>query len=374
MSEATAAGAAAESRRVAPGVPYGVSFAELVWAHYLRQRELDARPPAPYEGESEQRFRRFLAAFERDHGRIVDAYWCSNVASAVAVTAKPRRFLHRLGWAPRYRFHRVTDWATRGDAAVARLLQDYEVLAVRAGEVLRGTSQRLTVERVYSAATLLLGFVDRDVAPGEDEANALVVEQKQELEEAQRDYQAAAQREAQIVYFWGMVQGILIQAALAGLVALFLAKGMQLLWNVKIVDEVAATYFSCFAAGTLGGVVSVLSRMTSSQSCFSVDYEIGRKNIRALGSFRPFVGGVFGLAVAFAIASDAIDINVGDDTGAGPSFYFLAFAAFVAGFSERFAKDIFDDAGGRFLKTKPKPAPVPAGAAGDVTGDEEKRV
>ncbi|HET7855101.1 MAG TPA: hypothetical protein VFL41_01445, partial [Gaiellaceae bacterium] len=74
--------------RADPIEPAESSFPELVWAHYLRQREL--HETGDVRGEAEAEFRRRLAAFEGVDGRIVNAYWCTTEASAVALTEKKR--------------------------------------------------------------------------------------------------------------------------------------------------------------------------------------------------------------------------------------------------------------------------------------------
>jgi hypothetical protein len=77
--------------------------------HFLRQQELQQGRHKPYEGPADDRYRKFVQWFEEEHGKIVDAYWCSNQASAVALTVKRRPLILpdvvRLHWA--------TDWATK---------------------------------------------------------------------------------------------------------------------------------------------------------------------------------------------------------------------------------------------------------------------
>src|SRR6266545_6449521 len=84
-----------------------VSFAELVQAHYMRQQALEQGKV--YAGEAEERYREFEAAFQRQQGRIVNAYWCTSMPSGVALTVKQRGH----GQSPDLFFHRVSDWATK---------------------------------------------------------------------------------------------------------------------------------------------------------------------------------------------------------------------------------------------------------------------
>ena len=81
---------------------------------------------------------------------------------------------------------------------------------------------------------------------------------------------------------------------------------------------------------------------------FTLDYEVGRSQSFRLGSFRPFLGAVFGLVIYFALESGLLQIAVPDSNAATDatdvSLYFLAFIAFVAGFSERLAQVVLGKA------------------------------
>jgi hypothetical protein len=93
--------------------------------------------------------------------------------------------------------------------------------------------------------------------------------------------------------------------------------------------------------GTLGAFVSVLMRMSSNS--FRVDYEVGRSTIRRLGSFRPFIGAVFGVALFFLIKSGLLNIVVDQDPPSD-QFFFYGSLAFLAGFNERWTNVIFGKA------------------------------
>ena len=66
---------------------------------------------------------------------------------------------------------------------------------------------------------------------------------------------------------------------------------------------------------------------------FVVDYEIGRQGLHILGSYRPLIGAITGLAVYFLAQTTLLQID--------PSlkkFDFFVVLAFLAGFSERWAQ------------------------------------
>jgi hypothetical protein len=100
-------------------------------------------------------------------------------------------------------------------------------------------------------------------------------------------------------------------------------------------DAAVRTGLFCFAAGGLGALISVMSRMTSNR--VRVDWEFGKDTLRTLGALRPFVGGVFGLMTFFALKSGVVALDI---VNSSKSVYFYILFAFAAGFSERLAQDM----------------------------------
>jgi hypothetical protein len=300
-----------------------VSFPELVWLHFLRQQELQQGRHKPYEGPAEDRYRRFVQRFEEEHGKIVDAYWCSNQASAVALTVKRRPLMLpdvvRLHWA--------TDWATKEKPKLMTLLYRCESLAVRVHEVLRDTSQRLAMQSLFTVISFLLGFGETERSHNDRAVAEIDRNTRQELKRVEVYYHKAAARSGQIVYVGGMLLGM-VPVALLIVLALVL----------RVADShnlAARQGMLCFAAGAVGALMSVMARMNSGR--VRVDWEFGKDTLRTLGSLRPFVGGIFGLMTFFALKSGVVALDIAD---AKRSTYFYILFAFVAGFSERFAQDM----------------------------------
>jgi hypothetical protein len=155
----------------------------------------------------------------------------------------------------------------------------------------------------------------------------VVAVQTKELAALEKYYKGAAGRSGQIIYLGGALLGVFVCLGLAFVAAVlgFLGHG-----------DAGPTGAVCFAAGAVGALVSVMSRMSASR--VSLDWEFGRDTLRTLGSLRPFVGGVFGLVTYFALQSDLVSIV---SKGAKDNnFAFYVVFAFVAGFSERFAQDM----------------------------------
>ncbi|HEY1368696.1 MAG TPA: hypothetical protein VGF23_16355 [Gaiellaceae bacterium] len=320
-----------------------VSFAELVFAHFLRQNELyraakgGAPGGVPLAGPAEREYKRRRAVFTRQHGRILDSHWCTYEISAVALTDKEVRHWRHL-WRREsiLRLHMAVEWATRDTPQIGHQLHRCQSLAIRIGEVLRGTSQRIAMERTLGEAAALLASVDRqDGPPPPAEIRRIVGRSERNLAEIRGYYEQAGEKAARLVYFLGMLQGIVWVGLAMGVLAL-------LLWAFGSFDRhgiVTQSLLASCAMGALGALVSVMSRMASRGKTFALDYEVGRKTLRKLGMFRPFIGAAFAFAVFVALRSGLVEVGTVDKTVA-----FYATVAFVAGFSERWAKVILDGA------------------------------
>ena len=316
-----------------------ITFSDLVRVHLRRQSALEA---AGGDDSAETEYQRLLDAFQRDHGRIVNAYWCSDIPSAVALTEKQRPW--PLRWrGPELTFHRVTDWATKDRPRIAGALHDCDDLAIRASRVLRGSSLRICMQLVMSSASHLLSLVDTRAAHGSEEKTREALElQERELKKARAYYGTAAQGEAEIVYSAGMVAGAVAVGAAAALAA------ESIRWGG--IDDRA--FFGSLAAGAIGAVVSVIARITSSR--FSLHYEVGKDDLLFLGFIRPLLGAIFGLVLYLAVLSGFVDVFKLPQSGTTKEFYFLLVIAFAAGFSERWAQDTL--LGSKQPKDKKKPA------------------
>jgi hypothetical protein len=331
------------------GLPPDHSFPDLVWAHYAWERSRESQAP---DARKLDEYRRTRAAFEARHGEIVEAYWCQQEASAVAVTVKQRpRVLRMLGVEPTIRFHQLADWETRHAPAIADALHVCETQAVKVAEVLRGASERIAMLWVYSVAQHLLGFVERYRGePTIEEAEAEAKKQYKELVQIEGYYHRAGEKAGRLVYVTGMLFGVagllIIALALVGLLALFGAFDAS--------DEGVRDFFVAYSAGAMGAIVSVLTRMSTSdrdgKEKFNVDFEVGRTTLRWLGSFRPFLGAVFGVVTYFALKGGLVQIEIKDVS----DFEYYTVFAFIAGFSERFTQVITGTAERLLQPTEPK--------------------
>src|SRR4051812_36292110 len=141
------------------------SFTELVYAHFTWWRAMHEE--GGVRTHTGTPYHRVRARFEEHHGRVVHAYWCSDVESAVALTERPRlRWWHRR----RLDFHRESDWATKAHPEIAAELHRCDDLAVRAQTILTGVRQRICLQLVAASAAHLLSLVDSSAGHDDDEA------------------------------------------------------------------------------------------------------------------------------------------------------------------------------------------------------------
>jgi hypothetical protein len=316
-------------------------FADLVWTHHVWERSRWEGKPRP---DLKEAYERALAAFREAEGEMTHVYWSTRGASAVAMTENMKRHGSLLREADVViRLHRVTDWVTVG---VADLLHECDALAIRVGEILRGPSERIAMRWILCVQEHLLGLFERagGDAPDPDAAKQLVKREREELRRIEQYYRRAAGQAGRIVYFSGMLIGV---AAVALLAAVALAPlAIFGVFGSEYETDVGVLYL-CFAAGAVGALVSVMSRLRPGGS-FSLDIEVGRPLIRRLGTFRPFVGATFGLLVYAMLDSGVLLVQA----NTGKEHLYFAVAAFFAGFSERWVHVVIHDAEDRIAGTQ----------------------
>ena len=287
-----------------------VSFPELVWAHHLRQKELHEQ--GHLHGPAESEFRAQLELFEREHGTILNAYWCMSEASGVAITEKQgKRVLGFLWRRPsNIQFHSATDWATRDAPDLGHVMHTTETLAIRVSEVLHGTSERIAMQWLLSVAGYLLSVVDKERGrPKSTDVSRATHRARAELSKVEDYYDRAGEKVGRLVYFWGMMIGVVALAVLA-VAGTLVYKLIDR--DFSLTDAGTKTFFVCYGMGAVGAIISVLTRIASKGSDTFVDYEVGRPSLRRVGSFRPVIGAVFAVVLYFALQSGLIQLQAGE--------------------------------------------------------------
>jgi hypothetical protein len=329
------------------------SFAEVVWAHHQRQQKEVYKDEVG--GRWHDEFQQRLDRFRAEHGDIIDVYWCRHEASGVALTERrlPRRARRFLRGDSLLRIHTATDWRTANAPTIASSLHRWETAAIKSSEVLRDSSERIALHRIFSASTRLLAAVDRKRALPAEETNldAVVEDQGRELAEVETFYQHAGENAARLVYFEGMVWG-------TALFALLLGGGFLGAWALGWLNphhEPTYTLFVTAAMGAAGAIFSVMTRMAKPEG-FSLEFEVGRKSMRFLGAIRPWIGALSAFVIYLALKSNLVELIQGTEKG----IYFYATIAFASGFSERRAKVLLTGIDG-------------GGSTGGGKGDDDSR-
>ena len=246
------------------------------------------------------------------------------------------------------RFHRATDWVTRDSPALADLLFRCETVAIKITEVLRHASETIALRRVLAVASALLGFLDRaDAADEKADPLPVVREQRRELDSIGEYYRRAGSRIGRILYTWGMILGLVILATLLGAFVVPLWLWGPLDWS----DPGLQIFLVSYGAGAIGAFISVLQRMATEK--FTIHYDLGKRSLYILGSYRPVLGAVFGVFTYFLLASHLLQT---EDPAGERALFFYGAVAFVAGFSERFTKVLVKGVEGRFGAEKEPPA------------------
>jgi len=322
------------SRRGPAHVSRAPSFAELVYAHYDWWRDRTAP-----ENGSAKAYHEALTSYQHHHGEVVSAYWCTHVESGAALTEKKRA----LPWAtPVCTFHRESDWATKHAPDIARELHRCDELAVRARVVLKGVRQSICLRLVMSSTAHLLSLVDARAAHADEESIKAALEQERDsLKRANEYYTQAANGQAQIVYFVGMVVVAIAISVIAGLFLAF--------------DEWAPAVAAAIA-GAAGAVISVVQRINDGH--FELEYDVGRPYAFFLGGLRPVIGAAMAVVIASAFASGIMHLPISSDASAGDTRFALIVISFLAGFSERWAQDTLAAA----VPASKEPAAKPAGS------------
>jgi hypothetical protein len=306
-----------------------VNFPDLAWDHFYWERL--RRTGEAEHPDAAARYRETRAAFEARYGEILGEYWSIREPSGVAVTRKHAPFLLRLAVDPRLRLHRATDWVTRDAPVVADTLFRCETLAIKVTEVLRQSSETIALRRIFAVASHLLGFLDRaDGKPTKAECMPVVQAQRRELEAIHAYYKRAGTRIGRILYTWGMVIGLAFLAVLLAAFVVPLGLSGKLDWTQPGVQMFLVSY----GAGAIGGFISVLQRMAGEK--FTIHYDLGKRSLYVLGSYRPVLGAVFGVFTYFVLASGLLQTK--NPETHRDALFFYGSVAFVAGFSERFTK------------------------------------
>jgi hypothetical protein len=352
-----------------------VSFSDVARAHHAWDSGAGETISAARE-DFEQKLEQFEAA---SHSEVFEAYWCQKQASAVALArvdsqsaGRLRRVLRRgirQQEVPDFRLYRETDWVTGEFRELADLLHECDVLALKATYGLERFQRALVMQWLLKVQAHILGYIEwrhtpeparadpaRMGADGETttDMKSQPVEKpptqeekkrrkasaeqlagfyrrtRRELSKIEDYYQQAGEKRARLHYVEGMIVFGLLALTLAAVASGVILEVFGLL---DLERAGVRRFYACMGAGGIGAVVSVLMRMSGRRGGFTIDHELGSFGVRQLGAFRPLIGAVSGVIVAFLVQTPLVPIEKEFQT-----IEFYVVVAFLAGFSERWTK------------------------------------
>jgi hypothetical protein len=319
------------------------SFDELITAHQ----------------ETPGEYATFLKNFQEHNGTLQDLYFGKHIHAGAGVLRPNRRFRP---------FTQQRSLCVRYDGSATACVQpEFETAIWRARRMERkswlllgGRSRRVLLEMIYSIIVYMLSVLDATQPENGTELDraarnarrerveSAVKSARAELSRLDRFVDEASKRASLRDYLLGIPVGMLACGLL-----IYFADGWTHALAGKGLEDLADQARVCFACGAVGGVVSVMARITR-RSALDIDSAQGHGITALAGALRPLIGAVFGLALFVFVNGGLVPIDVPTDQWKANLFF--ASVAFLAGFSERWAQDTIVHSAPSFART-------PAGSA-----------
>ena len=316
-------------------------------------------------------FPALLEAYEKQHGHICRSFYGQHAFAAAAITDKDEL---EIVWS--------REESLQSPAEV-RLLSRCDQLSYAAYHRLHRYDRRHCQQMIFSVVLELLRRIDRQrqqpaghagsrngAAPGPTAGGGQRARRRDEpgrgrrqladlserLDDAEDFMLRSATRRAQGHYLKGMLGGTGAVLAIIGVIAWLLAE-------VGLAGTENADVVLALSAGALGALVSVLMRMTVgefSMNLPTLDAEMHETDVHLVAAARPLIGAVSGV-IAYALVRSSL-VPLDPPNGDDPTFLWMG-VAFLAGFSERLAQDMFARSG-RGLEGPIGEAPTSGPSAG----------
>jgi hypothetical protein len=350
------------------------SFSHVALAYLFGREGLGpAGDPIP-QGEKRlcrDLFPGLLQAYEEQHGHICRSFFGQAAFVAAAITDNDEL---EIVWS--------REESIQSPAEV-RLLSRCDQLSYAAHHRLHRFDRRHCQQMIFSVVLELLRRIDRQqpeppgpagshngadpgpaagggetthVEDGSGRGPLQLTELSERLNEAEDFMLRSATRRAHSHYLKGMLGGT--AAVLVGIGAL-----AWLLWTVGLTGTENADVVLALSAGALGALVSVLMRMTLGEfnmNLPTLDAEMQETDVHLVAAARPLIGAVSGV-IAYALVRSSL-VPLDPASGDDPTFLWMG-VAFLAGFSERLAQDMFARSG-RGLDAPIEEVPISGPSAG----------
>jgi hypothetical protein len=286
-----------------------------------------------------EHFPELLEAYEEHHGHICRSFYGQHAFAAAAITKKDEL---EIVWSRE---------ESRRNPAEVRLLSRCDQLSYAAYHRLHRYDRRHCQQMIFSVVLELLRRIDQPEHGGRN-----LTELSEQLDDAEDFMLRSATRRTQSHYLKGMLGGTGAVLAIIGVIAWVLAEAG--LAGTENADVVLA-----LSAGATGALVSVLMRMTVgefSMNLPTLDGEMRQTDVHLVAAVRPLIGAVSGV-IAYALVRSSL-VPLEPPNADDPTFLWMG-VAFLAGFSERLAQDMFARSG-RGLSGPTGEAPTSGPSAG----------
>jgi len=304
------------------------AFQDLVLAFFFGREPAPGDAPLRVSEEDRAVLRRSFGVlvrnFETEHGRIHRSYFASNCLAAAVLTQDDAIEVVLARDVP--------------SSELIQIIRRAQGLGYLAWNRLECNDRTLCQRMIFAVIIEVLrrldqahevGSTNRPLTAGD------LAALRRNLDEAEDFMLRCATRRAQSEYVRGMLKwGSML------LVPVLVAAVVTVLVNDGSFATTLGQALLASIAGAVGAMVSVMWRMTSgtfSINLPTLDYSSARSELRLMGAVRPAIGGIFALAVFVFAASPLLPI----DAGSKGDTFFLVALGFLAGFSERFAQDMF---------------------------------
>lgn len=306
-----------------------VSFRQLATAAFGRfNKTFSERERHAYR----ERYPKLLEKFEERHGDLSQAYYGRHLEFAAGLTTPKDEGQGDT-------IHLECGADVRLDRGAEELLFKCCALSRHAYLTLSSRDRKICMEMIFGVISGLLKSLDRAAgSKGASEAGETSCREirylEQEHKRAHDYYERSAQRQAQMHYFLGMLGGLAVIVGLAAVMLLALSPTSN-------IDESTGFFLVSLVAGSAGAMVSVMYGITSGTLRLNdlvLSGESGPRVLSIAGVMRPLLGAVFGVVLYVLLESRLLPL-------AGPAeeskriFFYMA-VAFLAGFSERWARGI----------------------------------
>jgi hypothetical protein len=297
-------------------------FQDLVLAFFLGREDESGRTTLACSAEDRRlvrdHFDVLMSNFVAVHGHMRRSYFARNYLAAAALTSTDEIEVVLARDVP--------------PSDLIQIIRRAQALGYMAWHRLEQYDKRLCQGMIFSVILEVLRRLDQSHECGKKELDYL----RGNLDEAEDFMLRCARRQAQTEYMNGMLKygtgALVLLVAIAGLIGLVHGSFTGVLGQTVLVA----------IAGAFGAAVSVMWRQTSGTFTIALPTLGSASELRLMGALRPAIGAVFALAVFVFAMSPLLPLETETrDT------YLVVALGFLAGFSERFAQDMFARSGGR---------------------------